>query len=132
MPYQPKVTLSGLHPTLPQGWMSLGYGWTISTDDQDDPNFNLAMRCARGKYQQNLLLGLESVTGSTLKGKASKWPGRYHNLRQELFQRMREAGVVFSEHWMERRKVLVIGPWPPQPPDPPFRGNITCIDDLFK
>ena len=133
MPYQPKITLSAMHPKLPDGWMSLGYGWAVSTDDQDDPNFLRAVTVARGKYQQNLILGLESLSGSTLKGKAKQWSGKYHNSRQELFQRMRAAGVVFSERWLEKRKVLVIGAWPePKTPEPrPFRGVTTCVDDLF-
>lgn len=135
MSHPTKITLAGgWLDVLPEGRMFLGHGWTVSTEDQDDPNFNKAMEVARGKYQQNLLLGLESLSGSTLRGKAKQFQHRYQTLRDELFERMQGAGVVFSEQRINRRRVLVIGYWSDahQTPKPePFQGEVHCMDDLF-
>ena len=74
------------------------------------------------------------MSGSTLRGKAKQYHHRYQTLREELFERMQVAGVVFSEQWLEKRHVLVIGAWPepPRAREPPaYLGPITCMDDLF-
>lgn len=39
---------------------------------------------ARGCYQRSLLAGNEALSGSTLKGKASKFGGRYKASRENL------------------------------------------------
>ena len=53
-----------------------------------------ARKCARGKYQKRLLSGDESWNGSTLRGKALEWAGRYCSSREALLARLREASLI--------------------------------------
>jgi len=52
-----------------------------------------ALALARGCYQRALLLGEEAWSGSTLKGKAARYSGRYYHSRWSLFDRLRAAGI---------------------------------------
>jgi len=68
-----------------------------------------ALTVAKGAYQRNLLLGIESLSGSTLKGKARQYGARYAESRRNLLARVRAAGVVVSEERASRnRRILVL------------------------
>lgn len=72
--------------------------------------FTAALALARGCYQRNLLRGIESLSGATLRGKAALYGAHYAASRQNLLDRMTAAGVP----WYERRgdygrRVLVVG-----------------------
>ena len=82
--------------------------WTVALNcDEHDA----ALACARGSYQRALLQGRESLSGSTLRGKASRYGNKYAESRDNLLRRMTDAGVEWCEHRTLRsgRRVLVIG-----------------------
>jgi hypothetical protein len=84
--------------------------WTITYDDSA---LEAALHLARGCYQRNLLLGWESLSGSTLRGKASHYGRMYALSRRHLLQRLTQAGIPWSEVKQARgKRVLVLG----QPP----------------
>lgn len=65
---------------------------------------------ARGVYQRNLLDGNEAWSGSTLRGAAGSYGGRYKASRENLIQRIRAAGIPFRFEFGKRgRKIAVIG-----------------------
>jgi hypothetical protein len=69
-----------------------------------------ALALCRGTYQRDLVLGCESLSGSTLKGAAKKFGGKYARSRADLLARMTAGGVKWSEEKGERgARILVIG-----------------------
>jgi hypothetical protein len=52
--------------------------------------------CAHGSYQQSLLLGIETWSGSSLRGKAKKYGLEYSKSRASLIARIRS---VLPEGW---------------------------------
>lgn len=69
-----------------------------------------ALKCARGRYQINVIQGVESLSGATLTGTAALYGGHYAVSRTNLLDRMTAAGVVWSERrGPNNRRVLVIG-----------------------
>lgn len=72
--------------------------------------FDKAETLAKGDYQRSLLYGREAVSGSTLKGKARQFGGKYALSRQTLLARLTEAGIPWSiEVRAHNKRVLVIG-----------------------
>jgi hypothetical protein len=67
--------------------------WAESTEQATE----LALKCARGCYQRNVILGFEALSGSTLRGKAARYSGRYAASRANLLKRVQAAGVGVSE-----------------------------------
>lgn len=68
-----------------------------------------ALSCAKGDYQVNVVAGVEAVSGSTLKGSASKWGARYKASREALIERMRAAGLTVAiATEANNRRVLVV------------------------
>jgi hypothetical protein len=120
--------------TLPENWMLLEDGWAASTTTKADPNFEQALACARSDYQEGLIMGREAWSGSTLKGKAKKYGGKYATTRQALEARMKAANVVFSFQTLGKRRVLCIGdvglPTTP-PPVESEHGPINSVADLL-
>ena len=53
-------------------------GWVIVTSQKD---YAKACALAKGSYQQGLLDGRENLSGSTLRGKAKQYGGRYAQSR---------------------------------------------------
>ena len=77
---------------------------------ENQADLDRALELAQGTYQRNLLLGHENLSGSTLKGRARSWGGRYQASRNGLLRRMTEAGIPWTEERGERgRRILVIG-----------------------
>ena len=70
----------------------------------------VALKCARGSYQRNLLVGGEGWSGATLRGKAKTWGGKYSLSRSALLARMERAGLDLTWARVGRghRLVLVI------------------------
>ena len=69
-----------------------------------------ALQLAKGSYQASILHGWESLSGSTLKGRAKKYGARYQASIRSLLRRMTEAGIPHAERRGDHgRRVLVIG-----------------------
>ena len=69
-----------------------------------------ALRLCKGSYQRNIVLGRESLSGSTLKGKAKNWSMKYAHSRNALLLRFKEAGLSVHEEQQDHgRRVLVFG-----------------------
>ena len=72
--------------------------------------FVKAMACARGCYQRNLLRGIESLSGSTLRGKALSYKARYMQSKASLLSRLTACGVAWTEIRADHgKRVLVLG-----------------------
>ena len=70
-----------------------------------------ALALCRGAYQRALVDGSESISGSTLKGKAGQYRSHYHRSAGSLIQRMRHAGLrVTVRVAAKNAKILVIEP----------------------
>lgn len=69
-----------------------------------------ALACARGRYQRAIVLGRAALSGADLQGRAKKYGGRYRNSRENLFDRMTAAGVVWREvRGPHNRRILQLG-----------------------
>ncbi len=81
----------------------------------DDGAYEAARKLARGCYQRNLLDGVESLSGSTLKGKAAKYSSRYARSRANYLDRLKTAGIQIDERRGPKgKRILIIGR-PPYP-----------------
>lgn len=74
----------------------------------------IAMDLARGSYQASLIAGSEAWSGSTIKGTARKWSGRYHTSRQDLLARLKacpelEIREVTGPHNRRELEIRVVG-----------------------
>ena len=70
-----------------------------------------ALALCKGDYQRALVNGSESLSGSTLRGKASKYSSNYHRSAGSLIHRMRRAGLRVSVRVAAKNaKILVIEP----------------------
>ena len=59
-------------------------------------------------YQRDLILGKEAWSGSTLKGKAKRWKGKYNKSQDSLIHKIQEAGYeVLFEYRKEDHNRLV-------------------------
>lgn len=75
---------------------------------------SIASALAHGSYQASLLAGSEAWSGSTLKGTARKYSGRYHTSRQDLLARLRacpelEIREVTGPHNRRELEIRVVG-----------------------
>ena len=69
-----------------------------------------AMTLCRGCYQRALIDGNEALSGSTLKGAAGNFRGRYRTSRLNLLARLTNAGIKWDVEIQDHnRKVLVLG-----------------------
>jgi hypothetical protein len=55
-----------------------------------------ALALARGKYQRDLICGNETLGGSTLRGRARQYSGRYQRSAYALLARLDAAGVQYT------------------------------------
>jgi len=53
----------------------------------------MALKCARGRYQRDLVEGNEAWNGSTLRGRARNWIGKYLASRNALLVRLKKADL---------------------------------------
>lgn len=75
-----------------------------------DDAYKRALALCKGQYQENLIRGIEALSGATLQGRAKQYWARYRASRESLLARMTEAGIS----WREERgrfgkRILVIG-----------------------
>lgn len=77
-------------------------------DFEEGAECSECLEFARGCYQRALLLGWEAWSGSTLKGKAKAFGGRYAASREGLVERLERAGFEVRFETRMRRKVAVI------------------------
>ena len=92
---------------LTPDWQFLGDGWAATKTS--DEVVDKALSLVTSDYQRDLIEGRQAWSGSTLKGKARHWGGRYNHTRRMLETRMRKADIKFSFHTVNRRKVLFLG-----------------------
>lgn len=59
-------------------------------------NIERALKCARGEYQRHLVLGYETLGGSTLRGKAKSFACRYRESADNLLKRLKEKQIPYS------------------------------------
>lgn len=72
--------------------------------------FERAIALCRGTYQENLIRGIEALSGATLRGNAKQYWARYRASRENLLARMTEAGIPWREERGEHgKRILVIG-----------------------
>ena len=89
----------------------LDYGFTRIESPQIRDR---ALDHARGSYQRDLVMGLESISGSTLQGKAGQWGGKYAHSRDRLLERLDRIGIKVGRATDHKgRRVLVLGDVPP-------------------
>lgn len=76
----------------------------------DRAAYDAAFALARGDYQRNILNGTEALSGSTLRGKASRYGAVYARSRRNLIARIRAAGIAIGEERGPRgARILAIG-----------------------
>jgi len=81
-------------------------GWTIARNRKV---LDIALTQAKGPYQRGLLEGRESLSGSTLQGKARKYKVRYQASRARLLKRVEDVGVSVSEkHDEQGLRILLL------------------------
>lgn len=68
------------------------------------------LAAARGTYQRALLTGQETWSGSSLRGKAGRYSGRYARSRWSLVERIK-ASLVGSGWTVESKLVLRDSRW---------------------
>lgn len=67
--------------------------WTIASAEAT----RLALEVCSGNYQRGLVTGRESLSGSTLRGKAKSYGSHYARSRDNLLGRLSRAGLVVGE-----------------------------------
>jgi len=69
-----------------------------------------ALDLCKGRYQENLIRGIESLSGATLRGKARQYGAQYKRSRENLLKRMTQAGIPWKEErGPHGKRILVIG-----------------------
>ena len=67
-----------------------------------------ALSLCRGSYQRDVLLGRESLSGSTLKGKAKSYGGKYKASAASILRKCQLAGLAVREESGPHNKRLVV------------------------
>lgn len=81
--------------------------WTIC---KNKDVYDRAWALCRGVYQRGIVSGTENLSGSSLRGKAKQYGGKYQTSRCNLLTRLRAAGIPISEcKGPNNRRILVIG-----------------------
>ena len=70
--------------------------------------FEKALSLCKGTYQKNLVHGVESLSGSTLTGKAKNWGGKYAQSRNSLLKRLEDANLAMEAQGSKGKRILVI------------------------
>lgn len=78
--------------------------WTKATPQARE----IALRYARGGYQRGIIYGSESLSGSTLRGKAKEYSGRYRRSVINLLDRLIRAGLQVSEERGDHNKRILV------------------------
>jgi hypothetical protein len=72
--------------------------WTLASPETKEA----ALKYAKGCYQREIILGAESLSGSTLKGKASAYSARYKASSGNLLDRLKRVGFKIDILTSER------------------------------
>lgn len=76
--------------------------------------FEQALALCKGTYQENLIRGIEALSGATLQGRAKQYWARYRQSRENLLARMSEAGIPWrEERGPNGKRILVLGGYEP-------------------
>lgn len=76
----------------------------------DGVAFDRALGLAKGSYQLDLLWGRHNLSGSSLRGRAKNYGGKYSRSRQALLRRMTAEGIPWDEERGDNgARILVIG-----------------------
>lgn len=59
-----------------------------------DHDFSKAYEVAKTPYQKDILINIQKISGSDLKGKARRYSGSYLNSRYNLLKRVKESGAT--------------------------------------
>lgn len=79
--------------------------WSQVTEEAE----GIALAHAKGDYQRGIISGYENLSGSTLKGKAQKYSGKYYHSRMALLHRLcGDPRLQVGERTVDKRRVLVI------------------------
>lgn len=81
-----------------------------------------ALALARGSYQRALILGNETWSGSSLKGRARSWASKYQRSRSALLQRLTDAGVAYLIIRENGKIELELG----RPPGHCVKSRVNC------
>ena len=77
---------------------------------KDENQLKIALSLAKGRYQRNLLNGVEAISGATLAGKAKEWSGKYKQSANNLIKRLKVNNVLVAEQIGDHgKRILVIG-----------------------
>lgn len=72
--------------------------------------FERALALCKGRYQEDVIRGIESLSGATLRGRAKQYGAQYKRSRENLLKRMTEAGIPWrEERGPHGKRILVIG-----------------------
>mgnify|MGYP001595241445 CR=1 FL=1 len=76
-----------------------------------EADYQAALSLCKGSYQRDIINGNEALSGSTLRGKASRYSDRYKQSSANLLARCRKAGIDICVQVREpgHKHVLVIG-----------------------
>ncbi|MCK9600955.1 MAG: hypothetical protein M0R06_18075 [Sphaerochaeta sp.] len=66
-----------------------------------------ALKLAKGRYQRDILLGNEAISGSTLRGTARNYGGRYRRSAESVIARCMAAGLAVDIRIMEHGRLTV-------------------------
>lgn len=72
--------------------------------------YRKALALCKGTYQENLIRGIESLSGATLLGSAKNYWAQYRRSRENLLKRLTQAGIPWrEERGPNGKRILVIG-----------------------
>lgn len=75
-----------------------------------EESFERALALCKGRYQENLIRGIESLSGATLRGRAKQYSAQYKRSRDNLLARLTQAGIPWhEERGKHGKRILVIG-----------------------
>jgi len=72
--------------------------------------FERALALCKGRYQEDVIRGIESLSGATLRGRAKQYGAHYKRSRENLLKRLTAAGIPWrEERGPHGKRILVIG-----------------------
>lgn len=87
-------------------------GQAVSWTDAPADVVDAALKHCRGAYQRNIVLGVEALSGSTLKGRAATYHGRYMESQSRLLARLKSAGILVAERRERPNRRILVLRWP--------------------
>jgi hypothetical protein len=108
--------------------MKGGRRWSVVYSEKE---LRKALKLARGRYQRNLLLGYENLSGDTLKGAARRAGKHYKESREALLCRMATSKrpIDWRIHRGKHGALFLVFGQPPPPPKPYEQRDIEELLD---